>query len=89
MEEELPWYKVPPDFNQSLWISIEDRINRKLTSEENKRIYYLSGMRKEWLFNLAKTYTPDQIEQLILTCHLSYLGEVPSLWKQIINWICR
>jgi hypothetical protein len=79
-----------PDFNNTIYPTIEGKLGRKLSEEENKRFYWTSGMRKEWVFNkLAQCTTSEQAEQLFGSCHLSVSGSPPSLWRQIINRVFK
>ena len=71
-EVKFSWLNADPDFSSSLWVSIETKLGRKLSPEENERIYRMGAMRKEWFFNCMETYTPVQVERLLATCHLSF-----------------
>lgn len=51
-----------PDWNQSIWLSIESKIGRKLTAEENIWYARTSGMYKEWFGNSMAKWTVEETE---------------------------
>ena len=55
-----------PDFTKSLWVSIEGKIGRKLTFDENEWYYYTSGMYKEWVHNNLKNWSIEETEWWIV-----------------------
>lgn len=59
--------RLNPDFTQTVWPSIEAKLGRKLTAEENERFMYRGGgMFKEWFFNnLKECQTPEEGEDLL------------------------
>jgi hypothetical protein len=73
---ELPWHMREPDYSQSIWISVEERLGRKLSPEENERIFKTSGMRKEWFFNrLKQCANLEEAEDIVATMHMNCLGD--------------
>ena len=55
-----------PDYTQTVWPTIEAKLGRKLTAEENYRFMYRGGgMFKEWFFNsLKECSTAEETEDL-------------------------
>jgi hypothetical protein len=87
MGEEIHWSLREPDFTQPLWLNIEKKLGRPLTPEENKYIYYRSGMFKEWLFEeVDKASTPQEIENLLTRGKNFVAGKPIPLWKLVIDW---
>ena len=54
-----------PDFDDTLYPSLEEKLGRKLTREENIHLFRRSGMFKEWLFNnLKECASTEEAEEL-------------------------
>lgn len=66
--EYKPGYTLlNPDFNDTLYPTLEEKLNRKLTAKECERFFWTTGMYKEWFFNtLKECATPEEAEQLFL-----------------------
>jgi hypothetical protein len=58
---------LEPDYTQTVWPTIEAKLGRKMTAEENKKFMYRGGgMFKEWFFNTLKDCTTaEQAEDLL------------------------
>lgn len=56
-----------PDFTQTCWPTIEKKLGRKMTADENKRFMYNGGgMFKEFFFReLEECATAEQAENLL------------------------
>lgn len=56
-----------PDFTQTCWPTIENKLGRKMSPEENQKFMYRAGgMFKEWFFDrLNECVTTEQSEQLL------------------------
>lgn len=56
---------IEPDFNNTIYPILEEKLSRKLSKEENERFYWTSGMYKEWLFKrINECSTLEEAEQL-------------------------
>lgn len=74
-----------PPFDRPLWLSVESKLGRALTPEENERIYRMGAMRKEWFFGEVKVRDREGVERLVATCHLSIVGK-PKPWS-FTKWL--
>lgn len=54
-----------PDFNQTLWMSVEEKLGRKLSPVENQGIYQRAGMFKEWFFSKLDSMTNEEVEGIV------------------------
>lgn len=56
-----------PDYTQTVWPTLEAKLGRKMTADENKRLMYRGGgMFKEWFFNsVRECTTPEETEDLL------------------------
>lgn len=71
-----------PNFTQTIWLRIENKIGRKLSEEENKWLYYTSGMYKEWFFNSLDNWTIEEVEWWITNRQHPMFTSGPSKSKQ-------
>lgn len=69
-----------PDFTQSMYLLLEEKLGRKMTEEENRRFYFqCSGMRKEWFYNqLNKFSSIEEVEDLLSRIHLTTFRTKPK-----------
>lgn len=67
MREYKPGFTLlSPDFDDTIYPSIEEKLNRKLSREENIYLFRRSGMFKEWLFdNLKECVSSEEAEELL------------------------
>lgn len=57
--------RLHPDFDNTVFISVEEKLGRKLSREENIRFFRRGGMFKEWFFNnLRLCATAEEAEEL-------------------------
>src|SRR5574338_1388729 len=63
---ECEYYSLShPDFNNTVFSSVEAALGRKLTREENIHFFRRGGMFKEWFFNnLRECASPEEAEEL-------------------------
>ena len=56
-----------PDYTKTVWPTLEEKLGRKMTEDENRRLMYRGGgMFKEWFFNsVRKCTTPEEAEDLL------------------------
>lgn len=80
-----------PDFTQTCFPAIEEKLGRKLTIEENKNFLYRGGMFKEWFFNeLKECTTIEQAERLFakaLAPWAVYTPKRTNLLSKILDWL--
>ena len=77
----MSYSRSNPDFSQTIWPTIEAKVGRKLTEEENRRFMYRGGgMFKEWFFNsLKECSTPEQAEDLFARAIGPWVKHSPSV----------
>jgi hypothetical protein len=79
-----------PPFNRSLWLSVESKLGRALTPEENERIYRMGAMRKEWFLGEVRSRDREGVERLVATSHLSSWGRPQkSIARCLWEWFWR
>ena|SRR5579885_2217100 len=90
MSEEIPWHRREPDFTQTCWPTIEAKLGRKMTAEENKKFMYRGGgMFKEWFFDtLRKCNTSEEAEQLLASCLAPWVVHTPQPKSTgLLSWL--
>jgi hypothetical protein len=85
---------VEPDYTQTVWPTLEEKLGRKMSEDENRRLMYRGGaMFKEWFFNsLEKCTTPEQAEDLLARAlqrpwPVSKPAPRPSLLSRVLNYL--
>lgn len=83
-----------PDYTQTVWPTIEAKLGRKMTADENKRFMYRGGgMFKEWFFNtLKECETSEQAEDLLARAlqrpwPTHNPAPRPSLFFKVLKWL--
>lgn len=54
-----------PDFNQTCWPEVEEKLGRKLLPVENQGLYQTSGMFKEWFFLGLRSFPIEEVERIV------------------------
>lgn len=54
-----------PDFSQTLWARIEEKLGRKLLPVENEGIFITTGMFKEWFFGDLDSMPNEEVERIV------------------------
>ena len=57
--------RFEPDFSQTLWANIEEKLGRKLSPVENQGIYQRAGMFKEWFFSNLASMSNEEVENIV------------------------
>jgi hypothetical protein len=82
------WVHTDPPFDAQLWPSVESRLGRALTPEENERIHRMGAMRKECFFGEVWSRDREGVERLVATCHLSSWGRPQkSIVQRLWDWV--
>lgn len=54
-----------PDYTQTVWPSVEEKLGRKLLPVENRGLMYTSGMFKEWFFLNLDSFPIEEVERIV------------------------
>jgi hypothetical protein len=54
-----------PDFSQTLWTRVENKLGRKLSPVENQGIFQRAGMFKEWFFGKLDSMSNEEVESIV------------------------
>lgn len=75
---------LEPDYTQTVWPTIEAKLGRKLSEEENKRFMYRGGgMFKEWFFNFLKECsTAAEAEDLFARAIGPWVSSEPQITRR-------
>lgn len=79
-----------PDFTQTCWPTIEAKLGRKMTAEENKDFLYRGGGQfKEWFFReLAVCSTSEQAESLLARVLAPWvMSPKKSFLSKLLGWL--
>lgn len=54
-----------PDFDQTIWVRVEEKLSRKLLPVENMGIFQTTGMFKEWFFGSLDSMPIEEVERIV------------------------